>query len=83
MWFSTSAGVPLPAGVKLPPRTRNLAIEYTASSLAVPERVRFRYKLDGSARRLKAPDLFTTPQSGRPHRSAPSTPPATCGSARP
>jgi PAS domain S-box-containing protein len=34
--------------LKLPPRTRNLTIDYTALSLAIPERVRFRYKLEGS-----------------------------------
>ncbi len=31
----------------LPALTENLVIEYTALSLAIPERVRFRYKLDG------------------------------------
>jgi signal transduction histidine kinase/streptogramin lyase len=31
----------------LPPRTTNLQIGYTALSLAVPERVRFRYRLEG------------------------------------
>jgi signal transduction histidine kinase/ligand-binding sensor domain-containing protein len=33
--------------VRLPPRTANLQIGYTATSLTVPERVRFRYKLEG------------------------------------
>jgi len=33
--------------LKLPPRTTNLLITYTAASLAIPERVRFRYKLEG------------------------------------
>ena len=33
--------------VTLPKHTQNLEIDYTALSLAVPERVRFRYKLDG------------------------------------
>ena len=37
-----------PAALKLPPRTRDLTIDYTALSLAIPERVRFRYKLEGS-----------------------------------
>ncbi|MGO4515852.1 two-component regulator propeller domain-containing protein [Terriglobus sp. 2YAB30_2] len=32
---------------RLPPRTRNLQIVYTATSLTIPERVRFRYKLEG------------------------------------
>jgi PAS domain S-box-containing protein len=31
----------------LPPRTTNLQIGYTALSLSVPEKVRFRYRLDG------------------------------------
>ena len=31
----------------LPPRTRNLEIDYTALSLSVPQKVRFRYKLEG------------------------------------
>ena len=36
------------AGLRLPPRTRDLTVDYTALSLAIPERVRFRYKLEGS-----------------------------------
>jgi signal transduction histidine kinase/ligand-binding sensor domain-containing protein len=35
------------SGAKLPPRVRNLEIQYTALSLVVPEKVRFRYKLEG------------------------------------
>ena len=35
------------AGVKLPQRTKSLAISYTALSLSIPERVRFRYRLEG------------------------------------
>jgi signal transduction histidine kinase/ligand-binding sensor domain-containing protein len=31
----------------LPPLTRNLQIQFTALSLSIPERVRFRYKLEG------------------------------------
>jgi PAS domain S-box-containing protein len=34
-------------GVRLPPHIDNLAIDYTAPSLAMPERVRFRFKLEG------------------------------------
>jgi signal transduction histidine kinase/ligand-binding sensor domain-containing protein len=34
-------------GLRLPPHVRNLAIDYTALSLVAPEKVRFRYKLDG------------------------------------
>ena len=33
--------------LRLPPRIANLQIVYTATSLTVPERVRFRYKLEG------------------------------------
>ncbi len=38
---------PDPKSVDLPAGTRNLSINYTAVSLSVPSRVRFRYKLDG------------------------------------
>jgi len=34
-------------GMQLPPRVHNLAIDYTALSLVVPEKVRFRIKLEG------------------------------------
>ena len=34
-------------GLRLPPRVRNLVIDYTALSLVVPEKVRFRVKLEG------------------------------------
>jgi len=34
-------------GLRVPPVTRDLTIAFTALSLAVPEKVRFRYKLDG------------------------------------
>jgi PAS domain S-box-containing protein len=33
--------------LKLPALTKNLRVEYAAPSLSIPERVRFRYKLDG------------------------------------
>lgn len=35
------------AGVSMPPGTTSLAIKYTALSLASPNRVRFKYQLDG------------------------------------
>lgn len=35
------------ADLRMPPRTRGLKIEYSALSLAVPERVAFRYRLEG------------------------------------
>ena len=34
-------------GLRLPPRVRNLVIDYTALSLVAPEKVRFRFKLEG------------------------------------
>jgi PAS domain S-box-containing protein len=34
-------------GLRLPPHVRNLAIDYTALSLVAPQKVRFRYKLEG------------------------------------
>ncbi|MDM0029077.1 sensor histidine kinase [Variovorax saccharolyticus] len=34
-------------GLKLPPLQRNVEIDYTGLSLAVPERIQFRYKLEG------------------------------------
>ena len=39
-----AAAVP---GVRLPPLTRDLQIDYTALSLVAPEKVHFKYKLDG------------------------------------
>jgi signal transduction histidine kinase/ligand-binding sensor domain-containing protein len=38
---------PLAAPIKLPEGTANLQIDYTALSLSIPERVRFRYRLEG------------------------------------
>src|SRR5208283_2215089 len=34
-------------GADLPPRTRSLEIDYTAMSFTAPQKVRFRYRLDG------------------------------------
>ena len=34
-------------GLRLPPSVRDLMIDYTALSLAVPEKIHFRYKLEG------------------------------------
>lgn len=34
-------------GIKLPEHTDNLQIDFTAASLSIPERVRFRYRLQG------------------------------------
>jgi PAS domain S-box-containing protein len=34
-------------GLRLPPLVRDLAIDYTALSLTAPEKIRFRYKLEG------------------------------------
>jgi len=38
---------PVSGIVRVPARTRNLHISYTALSLTIPERVRFRYRLEG------------------------------------
>jgi signal transduction histidine kinase len=38
---------PSTAGLRLPARSRDLTIEYTALSLVAPEKVRFRFKLEG------------------------------------
>lgn len=35
------------SGIRLPPLTRTLRIEYTALSLVIPERIRFRHRLEG------------------------------------
>jgi signal transduction histidine kinase len=37
-----------PGAINLPPRSTNVHIEYTAPNLSVPERVRYRYMLEGS-----------------------------------
>ena len=37
-------------GLRLPPLVRDLEIDYTALSLVAPEKVRFRYKLEGHDR---------------------------------
>ena len=37
-------------GIRLHPKVRNLAIDYTALSLVAPEKMRFRYKLEGQNR---------------------------------
>ena len=41
--------------LRLPPRTANLQIAYTATSLTSPERVRFRYKLEGQDKDWQEP----------------------------
>jgi signal transduction histidine kinase len=38
------------SSVRLPPLVRDLAIEYTATSLVAPEKMQFRYKLEGRDR---------------------------------
>src|SRR6266481_3181480 len=40
-------GYALQGDVRLPARTRDVEIDYTALSFTVPQRVRFRYKLEG------------------------------------
>jgi signal transduction histidine kinase/ligand-binding sensor domain-containing protein len=53
IWSLTSGSRRYPnrgAVVRLPVETNNLQIDYSAGSLTLPERVKFRYKLDGSDR---------------------------------
>jgi signal transduction histidine kinase/ligand-binding sensor domain-containing protein len=40
-------GYPPQVNLRLPPRTREIEISYTALSFVMPQRVRFRYKLEG------------------------------------
>jgi signal transduction histidine kinase/ligand-binding sensor domain-containing protein len=49
IWSIDDRSVQFPSAnvTRLPMHTRTVRIEYTAASLTVPERVRFRYKLDG------------------------------------
>ena len=51
VWISSATADGLffsdPSSIKLPARTRSLVIDYTATSLLIPQRVRFRYRLDG------------------------------------
>jgi signal transduction histidine kinase len=44
---ANSVSYPILHDMKLPPHVRNLEIDYTALSLVVPQKVRFRYKLEG------------------------------------
>ena len=46
---------PVKGGIALPPGTGDLEIDYTALSLAVPEKVRYRYKLEGHDRNWQEP----------------------------
>ena len=51
IWSINSAALRYPnkgVAVRLPAHTTNLQIDYSAGSYSVPERVRFRYKLEGS-----------------------------------
>jgi signal transduction histidine kinase len=53
IWSISSGGKQYPnlgAELRLPVHTTSLQIDYTAGSLTVPERVHFRYKLEGSDR---------------------------------
>jgi signal transduction histidine kinase/ligand-binding sensor domain-containing protein len=38
---------PVQAGLRLPPLTRDVEVDYTALSFVAPQKVRFRYKLEG------------------------------------
>jgi signal transduction histidine kinase/ligand-binding sensor domain-containing protein len=39
-----------PGVINLPPRTTNIHVRYTAPNLSIPERVRYRYELEGADR---------------------------------
>ena len=43
------------SGLRLPALTRDVEIDYTALSLAVPEKVRFRYRLEGAEKEWQDP----------------------------
>jgi len=45
--LSQIAVFPVEAGLKLPPLTRDLQIDYTGLSMAVPRKTQFRYRLEG------------------------------------
>jgi signal transduction histidine kinase/ligand-binding sensor domain-containing protein len=45
--FAGASNYPAADGATLPVRTSNFAVQYTATSLANPSRVRFRYQLEG------------------------------------
>jgi signal transduction histidine kinase/ligand-binding sensor domain-containing protein len=45
--FADRKRYPSQDGIRLPKLTRDLVIDYTALSFVVPQKVRFRYKLDG------------------------------------
>lgn len=52
IWSIESGGIQYPvtipsSAIRLPASTKNLQVTYTAGSLTAPERVQFRYKLDG------------------------------------
>jgi signal transduction histidine kinase/ligand-binding sensor domain-containing protein len=62
----------LNAGLRLPPLIRDLAIDYTAISLVEPEKIRFRYKLEGYDREWQEAgdrrQAFYTNLPPRPYR---------------
>ena len=51
---------PVYRALRLPPRIRDLEIDYTALSFVAPEKVRFRFKLEGRDRDWK--DVGTRPE---------------------
>jgi signal transduction histidine kinase/ligand-binding sensor domain-containing protein len=52
--LAENARLPPRAGMALPAGTRDLRIDYTATSLTMPERMRFAYRLDGVDRDWKS-----------------------------
>ncbi len=57
IWSISGGGEWYPASLptRLPTHTTNVQIEYTAASLTIPERVRFRYRLEGLERDWQDP----------------------------
>ena len=53
--FADGTPIPLKDLIHIPPLRRRLTFEYTGISLAIPERVRFRYLLEGFDRTWSAP----------------------------
>ena len=53
VYWRNSTGDAVISNLRLPPRIRDLQIDYTALSLVAPEKIHFKYKLDGQDRDWK------------------------------
>lgn len=54
--IANRSSYPLEDGVRLPPKMRDLEIDYTALSFVVPQKIRYRYKLEGRDREWTDPE---------------------------